>query len=173
MTTIARPDRTEYAEYYHRYVDLVPDGPIVDLLASQIEETGRLLTPLSEERGAFRHAPGKWSVKEIVGHLTDSERVFAYRALRFSRGDTTALPGFEQDDYVANGGFDSRRLGDLMEEYRAVRRASVLLFGAMDGAASARRGTASGFPMSVRALAYVIAGHELHHRRVLIDRYLA
>ena len=85
MTTIARPDRTEYAEYYHRYVSLVPDGPIVPLLASQIEETGRLLAPLSEERSAIRYAPGKWSVRQVVGHLIDSERVFSYRALRFGR----------------------------------------------------------------------------------------
>lgn len=173
MSTIARPDRTEYADYYHRYVGLVPDGPIVEILASQIEETERLLGPLSEEKAASRYASGKWSVKQVVGHLMDSERVFAYRALRFARADETPLPGFEQNDYVANGGFDSRPMRDLLDEFRAVRAGTVRLFGGMEGAASARRGTASGFPVSARALAYIIAGHELHHRRALVDRYLA
>lgn len=173
MSAIARPDRTEYVDYFHRYVALVPDGPIVPILAAQIEETRRLLAPLSEARAAGRYAPGKWSVKEVVGHLSDSERVFSYRALRIARGDSTPLPSFEQNDYVANGAFDGRALRDLLEEFAAVRVATVRLFEGMDAAASARVGTAAGNPVTARAIAYIIAGHELHHRRVLLERYLA
>ena len=169
---MSRPDPSEYGAYYGRYINLVPEGPIVTVLRDQIAETLKLLRALPEARGNHRYAPGKWSIKEIVGHLTDGERVFAYRALRIGRGDETPLPGFEQDDYVKNGGFDSRRLGDLLDEMETVRRATVQLLAPLDEAAMLRRGTASGFPVSVRALAYILAGHELHHRNVLKERYL-
>ncbi|HEX7078957.1 MAG TPA: DinB family protein [Candidatus Eisenbacteria bacterium] len=173
MPAPARPDRSEVPEYYHRYVVLVPDGDIVRTLRSQIEETWRLLGALPEERAGFRYGPEKWSVKEVVGHLSDSERVFAYRCLRFARADQTPLPGFEQDDYVVNGGFDARTLRDLLEEFGAVREATIRLASSLDQEAGARRGTASERVVSARGLLYIIAGHELHHRRVLVERYLA
>lgn len=173
MPVLARPDRSEYPEYYHRYVGLVPEGDIVRTLRSEFEETRRLLSPLPETRGAFRYEPGKWSVKEVVGHLSDSERVFAYRCLRFARADRTPLPGFEQDGYVVHGGFDARTLGDLLEEFGAVREATIRLAAGLDPEAGARRGTASEWVVSARAFLYIIAGHELHHRRVLVERYLA
>jgi len=169
---LSRPDPSEYGAYYGRYINLVPEGPIVTVLRDQIAETLKLLRALPEARGNHRYAPGKWSIKEIVGHVTDGERVFSYRALRIGRGDETPLPGFEQDDYVKNGGFDSRPLGDLLDELETVRRATVQLLAPLDEAAMLRRGTASGFPVSVRALAYITAGHELHHRNILKERYL-
>lgn len=168
-----RPDPSEYNTYYGRYISLVPDGPIVDRLREQIGETLAVLRALPESRGEHRYAPGKWSIKEVVGHVADGERVFGYRALRIGRGDETPLPGFEQDDYVRHGGFSARTLRHLLDELEAVRRGTVLLLEGLDETAMKRLGTASGFPVSVRALAYIIAGHELHHLQVLRERYLA
>jgi hypothetical protein len=167
-----RPDETEYDPYYDKYVALVPAGDVVAVLGSQIEETLALLRSIPEERGRFRYAPGKWSVKELVGHLIDSERIFAYRALRFGRDDRTALPGYEQDDYVRGGSFDAVPLDALAAEFASVRQATVFLFEHLDEEAWARRGLANDSEVSVRALAYLIAGHELHHRGVLRDKYL-
>lgn len=168
----ARPDAGEYAPYYEKYVSLVPAGDVVEILEGQMAETRALLRGLSEEQGASRYEPGKWSVKELVGHLVDGERVFAYRALRFARGDRTPLPGFEQDDYVAGGNFDARTLADLTDELEQVRRATLALLRPLDAEAWRRRGTASDNEVSVRALAHIIAGHELHHLRILRERYL-
>jgi uncharacterized damage-inducible protein DinB len=145
---------------------------VVAALQDQPRDTLALLSTLSEEQGDYRYAPDKWSIKEMLGHLIDAERVFAYRALRFARNDGTPLASFEQDDYVRAGGFDDRRLADLIEEFVAVRRATVWLFRQLSAEAWMRRGVASGNPVSVRALAYIIAGHELHHRRVLREKYL-
>jgi hypothetical protein len=142
------------------------------VLGSQIEETLALLRSIPEEHGSFRYAPGKWSVKELLGHLIDSERIFSYRALRFARDDQTPLPGYEQDDYVRGGAFDSVPLDELAQEFASARQATVYLFKHLDGEAWTRRGLANDSPVSVRALAYIIAGHELHHRRVLRDKYL-
>jgi hypothetical protein len=169
---IAPPDASEYAPYYGRYITLVGGHDVVAALEDQPRETLALLSTLSEEQGDFRYAPDKWSIKEMLGHLIDAERVFSYRALRFARNDGTPLASFEQDDYVRAGGFDDRPLGDLIEEFVCVRRATVWLFRPLSAEAWMRRGVASGNPVSVRALAYVIAGHELHHRRVLREKYL-
>ena len=171
--TTARPDASEYVADYEKYVSLVPEGDIVGLLGEQINETLALLRSIPEERGGFRYAPDKWSIKELVGHLIDSERIFSYRALRFARGDKTELPGYEQDDYVRGGSFDEVPLADLAAELASVRQATVLLFKHLNGEAWTRRGSANDSEVSVRALAHIIAGHELHHRSVLRDRYLA
>ncbi|MGE5176553.1 MAG: DinB family protein [Hyphomicrobiales bacterium] len=173
MAPTVRPERAEYPEYYHRYVELVPGGPIVATLRDQILETLRLLEPLPEARAMHRYAPGKWSVKEVVGHMADAERVFAYRALRFARADATPLTPFEENDYVANGNFDARALPDLLAELRAVREATVRLFDPLDDAAAARKGSTPAGSVSARALAWIIAGHERHHRGILAERYLA
>jgi DinB superfamily len=169
---LSRPDPSEYGAYYGRYISLVPPGPIVDRLREQIVETLGVLRDLPESRGEHRYAPDKWSIKEMVGHITDGERVFSYRALRIGRGDETPLPGFEQDDYVRTGGFGSRTLRHLVDELETVRRGTVLLFEGFDETAMTRRGTASGMPVSVRAIAHIIAGHERHHLAVLRERYL-
>jgi uncharacterized damage-inducible protein DinB len=169
---IPRPAADEYDPYYAKYVSLVPDGDLVKMLSTQIEKTSKLLNAVAESKAGFRYAPGKWSIKEVVGHLSDSERIFSYRALRFARADTNPLPGFEQDDYVKSAGFDARLLADLLDEFRAVRQATVTLLKSFDEEALRRRGVASDKPISVRALAYNIAGHELHHGEILRTRYL-
>jgi hypothetical protein len=167
-----RPGADEYLPYYETYVRLVPDGDIVALLESQIKETRELVGKIPDSRGTFRYASGKWSVNEIMGHLIDAERMFANRALRFARGDKTPLPGFEQDDYVAGAGFDSYPLSELLAEFEAVRKDTCFLLRHLTDEATTRRGVANGAEISVRALAYIAAGHELHHRAVIRDKYL-
>jgi hypothetical protein len=169
---VGPPDASEYAAYYGRYISLVPGDDILAALEGQPQHTLALLSGLSQEQANYRYAPDKWSIKEILGHLIDTERVFAYRALRFARNDGTPLPGFEQDDYVRHGNSADCPLGYLKEEFRAVREASVLLFEGLSPEAWMRRGMASQNEISVRAIAYIIAGHELHHRQVLQEKYL-
>lgn len=170
---IGKPDKTEYLPYYSKYVALVPEGDILTVLRKQMEETADLLNSIPESRADFRYAPDKWSIKELVGHLIDSERIFAYRALRFARNDKTPLPGYEQDDYVSNASFGSCTLADLASEFESVRRSNLFLFRHLDGKAWMRKGLANDSEASVRALAHIIAGHELHHREILRNRYLS
>jgi hypothetical protein len=170
---IAAPDPSEYAPYYGRYIMLVGGHDVVAALQDQPRETLALLSGLSEEQGNYRYAADKWSIKGVLGHVIDTERVFSYRALRFARNDQTPLASFEQDGYVRAGGFADRRLADLIEEFVCVRRASGWLFRTLPPEAWMRRGIASDNPVTVRALAYIIAGHELHHRAVLKEKYLA
>jgi hypothetical protein len=169
----ARPESDEYAPYYKTYVSLVPEDDIVVTLEKQLQETSALLKARSEADGDLRYAPGKWSVKELLGHLTDSERVFAYRVLRIARNDKTPLAGFEQNDYVQYGSFGQRSLADLIEEYISVRKATLSLLRGLDEAAWVRRGVANKNEVSVRAIAYIIAGHELHHKKILQEKYFA
>jgi hypothetical protein len=171
-TTMARPQPGEYAPDYDRYISQVPDNDILATLDEQRRQTVRLLSGRTEADGDLRYAPGKWSLKEVLGHLNDTERIMSYRALRIARSDATPIEGFEQDDYVRNGPFVRRPLADLIEDYIAVRRATLSLFRNLDEAARARRGIANNNEVTVRALAYIIAGHELHHRRILEEKYL-
>jgi hypothetical protein len=168
---LMRPEPGEYAPFYETYVSLVPGGDVIAQLESQRLQTAQLFAASTERDGNFRYAPGKWTIKEVVGHLSDSERVFSYRAMRIARGDQTPLPGFEQDDYVKNGNFGEQSLADLVAEYGAVRAATLALLRSFNAEAGARRGTASDKPVTVRALAFIIAGHELHHREILKERY--
>ncbi len=168
----ARPESGEYAPYYERYVSLVPDGDILATLEGQAPQTVALLAPHQAD-GDFRYAAGKWSVKEALGHVIDTERVFSYRGLRIARNDRTPLAGFEQDDYVKYGPFGQCSLAALLEEFTSVRQATLSLFRALDEAAWARRGVASNNEVTVRGLAYIIAGHELHHRRIFQERYFS
>ncbi len=169
--TIARPEAGEYAPYYDRYISLVAGTDILATLDTQRRQTMLLLSGRDESEGDFRYAPDKWSAKQVLGHVCDTERIFAYRALRIARGDQTPLPGFEQDDYVKNGPFAKAPLAEIIEDYIAVRRATLTLLRNLDEAAWTRRGVASKNEVSVRALAYMIAGHELHHRRILEEKY--
>ncbi len=169
---ITPPEASEFAPYYGRYISLVPGNDVIRALEQQGPETVAMLSSLTEKQGDYRYAPEKWSLKEVVGHLTDSERVFAYRALRIARNDATPLPGFEQDDYVRAAMFGNRTLAGLLEEFAAVRQASLLLFRSLDPEAWTRRGVANEKEVSVRALAYMTAGHELHHRRIIQEKYL-
>jgi hypothetical protein len=169
---ITAPDQSEYAPYYGRYISLVEGNDVIRALKQQEPETVAMLAGLTDQQGDYRYAPEKWSLKEVVGHLTDSERVFAYRALRIARNDPTPLPGFEQDDYVRAAMFGKRSLAGLLDEFTVVRQASLLLFRSLNAEAWMRRGVASEKEVSVRALAYIIAGHELHHRRIIQEKYL-
>lgn len=171
MGLVARPEPSEYAPYYEKYVSLV-DGDVVRALEGQIKGTLATLRSVSDEVSLGRYAPGKWSVREVVGHVIDSERIFAYRALRFARNDRTELAGFEPDDYMPAARFDRRPWPDLLAELELVRRANVFMFRGFDDEAWLRRGVASENEMSVRALAYNIAGHELHHMKIVRTRYL-
>jgi hypothetical protein len=168
-----RPESDEYAPYYEHYISLVTGDDIMATLGEQLRETSALLSSRAEADGDFRYAPEKWSVKEVVGHLSDSERIFAYRALRISRDDQTPIEGFEQDDYVRHGGFGQRRLADVVDEFISVRKATLSLLRGLDEAAWTRRGIANKNEVSVRALAYAMAGHELHHRTILKDKYFS
>ena len=168
-----RPAADEYNAYYDRYITKVPDGDIVQILATQIASTLQLLESIPESKGDYRYADGKWTVKESVLHVIDAERIFGYRALRIARGDKTPLPGFEQDDYVPFSRAGERTVRDIAEELGDVRRASVALFAHLDEEAMSRRGTASNNPVTPRALAYIIAGHERHHVAILREKYLS
>lgn len=167
-----RPDATEYAPSYAGYISRVADGNIIEILDRQIDDTTALLRGLSEAQAMSRYAPEKWSVKEVIGHLIDSERVFGYRVLRFARNDQTPLSGFEQNDYVREAAFDDRGLADLASEFEHVRRANLHMLRGLKAEAWDRRGEANGNPVSVRALVYIIAGHELHHVGIIRTKYL-
>jgi hypothetical protein len=168
---MSRPDASEYAEYYHRYVALVPDGDIVATLASQIETTTVPLRAVPVERENWAYAPGKWTIRQSLGHVIDAERVFAGRALWMARDPDTALPSMEQDPWVERSPDGGRPLTDLLGEWEVVRAATVALFRGLDADALVRVGTASGVRFTVRSLAWIIAGHELHHRALFRERY--
>jgi DinB superfamily len=167
-----RPDRTEAVQYYFTYIDQVGDGDIRDILERQVDDTIALLRSISDDQSLHRYAPDKWSIREVLGHVNDAERLFAARAFWFARGMETPLPSFEQDAAVATAGSDQRAWNSLIEEHRAVRAASSTLFRYLPEDAWTRQGTASGYPFTVRALAYITAGHVAHHVRLLNERYL-
>jgi hypothetical protein len=173
MTNVGKPQSAEYPSGYKRYIDLAAaEEDIVGALDAQAHETAALLAGLTEAQAAHRYAPDKWSVKQIVGHIIDGERIFAYRVLAIARGETQALPGFDQDPYVANGGADDRSISDLAEELATVRKGNVMMMRALSAEAWQRIGTASENPVSARALAYSMLGHERHHVRIIRERYL-
>ena len=164
---ISRPEKTEYADFYANYVSLVPDGSVEEFLLTQWEELVAFLQTISEDDASKPYAPGKWSIKQVLGHLCDTERVMSYRMMRFARGDKKELHGFEQDDYVAAGDFNSRVRHDLMVEFKNIRGATIALVGSIGPETEGRTGTANGNPVSVRALAYIIAGHAQRHLTLL------
>lgn len=167
-----RPDASAMPQSLSRYVEAVPDGDILATLESQAAETQAYLGALDATQAGHRYAPGKWTVKQVVAHVSDAERVFAYRALSFARKDQTALPPFEEDDWAAANTCEQRSLQEVLAELAAVRQASLALFRGLDDEAWDRQGTANGKRFSVRALAWMLAGHEAHHLRVLRERYL-
>lgn len=174
MTTATslRPAPNEHAEYYGRYIKLVPDGDVVARMERQIADTVALLDRFGEARAGHRYAPDKWSVREVVGHLADAERMFAYRGLAFARGEKQPLPGFDENAYTVAGRFDARTLADMSAEFQRVRAATVALFRGFDDTAWNGSGVANKNPISVRAIAWIIAGHELHHVALFRERYL-
>lgn len=170
---LKRPAEDEFGGHFGKYVQLVPEGNIVDVIAGQEKETSGLLASLSEAQGQLRYAEGKWSLKEVIGHITDTERVMSYRLLRIARGDATPLPGFDQELFMNHSPFGSWRLAQLAEDYRAVRHATLTLLRGLPEEAWSRKGTASGVGFTVRALAYIIAGHERHHLGIVREKYLS
>jgi uncharacterized damage-inducible protein DinB len=171
-STAARPAPSEHIPYYSRYIDLVNGDDVIASLKSQLRETIAFLNCISNEESISRYEPGKWSVREVLGHVIDTERIFAYRALRIGRGDATPLAGYEQDDYIKGASFDKVRWSALIEEFELVRRANILMFSGFTDEAWLRAGTANNAPVTARAIAWIIAGHELHHRQVIEDKYL-
>lgn len=167
-----RPSLEECNEFYHGYLSQVPEGDILELLEGQRSRMKEMFIGISEGKSEYRYAPEKWSIKEMIGHLADAERVLGYRVLRFVRNDATPIPGFEQDDYVASGRFGARDFSDIAEEFDLLRRGNLVLFSSFTDEDFGKVGTASGFPFSVRSLVHIIAGHCTHHRKVLSERYL-
>jgi uncharacterized damage-inducible protein DinB len=167
-----RPAADEHAPYYSRYVDLVPDVDLLDYLQQQMEGTAAFLRAIPRSLEGHRYAEGKWSIREVVGHIADTERIFAYRALRFARADQTPLAGFDENTYVPAAHADDRDLDSLVDEWVHVRLATLALLRGLDEGAPLRRGKANDQEISVRALAWVMAGHVDHHAAILRERYL-
>lgn len=159
--------------FYQRYVDLVEHDQIVPALITNGNETLELIQSIPESKGEYAYDEGKWTIKEVIAHLIDSERVFAYRALRFSRNDQTVLPGFEENEWAPEANANNRRLYKIAEEFANLRASTVDLFGSFSEEMLQRKGTASGVEMTVEAIGFVIAGHELHTRKILLERYLS
>ena len=168
---IERPRDTEFAPFYAGYVSLVPEGEVLDVLAAQPGEVGRLAASVPQARETHRYGPGKWSVREVLGHVTDGERVFGYRAFCISRGEQAPLPGFDEQDYVRTSGFDARPLAEIAREFALLREVNLGVLRRLSDTDWDRMGTASGTPVSVRALAYILGGHVRHHLGILRDRY--
>ena len=166
-----RPESGDYAAYFERYVALVPDGQIIETLEAGLDPMVGIFSRILPGREGFSYAAGKWTIREVLGHIIDTERVFAYRALRVARGDATPLTSFDQDLFVAGGDFEQVRLADLIEEFVAVRRATIALFRNLSPAALDRRGTVGENPLTARAAAWMIAGHQLYHEALLRERY--
>ncbi|MEX0908429.1 MAG: DinB family protein [Gemmatimonadaceae bacterium] len=169
---ITAPDRTEFADYYLPYVEKVAGDDVMQVLEAQLGEVLPILAGVSEERSLHRYAPDKWSIRQVVSHMNDTERLFSFRAFWFARGLTDPLPSFDQDDAVAVAGADDRTWSSHLEELDTVRAASLTLFKNLPADAWMKRGVASGNPFTVRALAYICAGHVAHHVKVLQERYL-
>ncbi|HMQ03259.1 MAG TPA: DinB family protein [Pyrinomonadaceae bacterium] len=167
-----KPEPDEFDDYYSHYISFVPESDIRDAFASQPSELRRLIGGVDEAGGSFRYAEGKWTVKELLSHLIDGERIFSYRMLRISRGDVTPIEGFEQDGYIENSRANDRPFDELLAEFELIRKANVLMLNSLDAVALARMGTASGLPISVRALANISIGHVRHHISILNEKYL-
>jgi hypothetical protein len=168
-----RPGPDEYRTYFEKYTALVGDGELVTILSEQAAQLAPFYAGISEEQAGTRYAPGKWSVKQMVAHVVDTERVFGFRAFAFSRGEQKPLPSFEQDDYVKAVDFDAKPWRAILDDHAVVRAATIALFRGMTPEMLLRRGTASDAPLSVRACGYIIAGHETHHVRAIREQYLA
>jgi hypothetical protein len=167
-----KPTTEETPEFYRPYINALAEGELISTLEHSLEELMRTLSGLDESKGALKYAEDKWTIKELIVHLLDSERVFAYRALRFSRNDKTDLPGFEQNDYVPNSEANRQSLGDLLDHFRRLRASNIDLFSSFSEDQLSRTGTANGYPISVNTIGYILAGHQMHHLKIIRERYL-
>jgi uncharacterized damage-inducible protein DinB len=170
---LKKPEINEYPPYYKEYVNHVPDGELLQILEDQQKKTKKLLMDLSEETAEYQYAPGKWTIKEVIGHITDTERIMCYRLLSIARGEQGMLPGYHDDEYVKRGQFNRFSLLDLLHHQALVRQHTILLLSSLDEEALRQRGNANGSEVTARAIAYIIAGHENHHRRLIKERYLS
>ena len=170
---MSRPNQSEYAPYYQGYIDQVSEDEILPVMRAQMDELDVLLGPVTPEKETYRYAEGKWSIREIIGHLIDGERVFGYRLFCIARGEKQNLPGFDQDEYMLTASYNGIDLEDLLSELRLIRLGNLAMMRTLDEAAWNRLGAANQSPVSVRALAFIMAGHLRHHMNVLRERYLA
>ncbi len=169
---LEKPEVGEYGDHFEPYIQEVPEGNLPSLLEKQVEDVIQRLGQITEEQGSYRYAEGKWSLKEVLGHISDTERIMSYRLLRIARGDKTPLPGFEENLFVSHAHADRQTLSGLLQDFAAVRIATLSLIRQLDDEAWLRIGTFSDHPGSARALAYIIAGHSIHHFNVIEERYL-
>lgn len=166
-----RPEPSEYRDYFERYISLVKEDDVLALMNVQADAVHGALSGLSQERGGYRYAPGKWTVREVLGHLIDTERVFGYRALSIARGETFSLPSFDEDKYATAAGHDRAPVDELAEEFATLRRSHVLMLRHVDATAWLRVGVCNGHPLSTRAVAFIMAGHVRHHANLYSERY--
>lgn len=166
------PAAYEYADYYKTYVRLVPEGDILEILNKQMKDTVTMLSSLSPEQCEYRYAEGKWSVKEVMGHIIDTERIMSYRLLSIARGETQPLPGYDENRYVDTADFDKQSIIDLLDHFACVRQSTIHLVKSLSEEAMGRKGNANNSEVSARAIITIIAGHELHHRNIIQERYL-
>ncbi|MDM5227080.1 DinB family protein [Cytobacillus sp. NJ13] len=169
---LKKPESNEYAPYYENYVSSVPEGDLLQILDGQIKETTNLVKDLNEDQAHFRYAPEKWTVKEVIGHITDTERIMSYRLLCIGRGEKAKLPGYDDNEYVKTGQFNRFSIKELLEQLSHARQNTIALLKSLDDEALLRSGNANGTEVTARAIAYIIAGHELHHRTLIKDRYM-
>lgn len=169
---LIRPSIEEYVANFGHYVDLVPEGNVREVLEQSLKTTTELYATFTEEQRGYRYAPGKWSLKQVLGHVTDNERIMSYRALRIARGDKANLAGYDENEFVSNASFDEMSLAAIVDDYVAVRRATLTLLNGISDEAWTRIGVVNGYESSARAWIYILAGHELHHLDVIRDRYL-
>jgi hypothetical protein len=168
-----RPEPTEYHSDYAGYISLVPESDIIAALTAQLAQTQEMFRGVDESRAGHRYAPGKWSIREVAGHMSDGERVFGYRAFAIARGETALLPSFDENPYVAASGYDTWSMRDLIDTFTALRTANLITLRALDEEAWSRVGNANGHPVTPRAIAFTLVGHERHHSKVLRERYLS
>ena len=167
-----KPSNEEFPSYFDKYIDLVPEGSLEDTLIKQLKDTTAFLSNISETQANYRYATGKWTIKEVIGHITDTERIMSYRLLRIARGDQSPLAGYDDESYVKEAAFHSCSLPDLLKDFSAVRQSTVSLVRSLPEDVWSRKGITNNSEISVRALAYIIAGHELHHVKIIKDKYV-
>lgn len=170
---LQRPLTSEYPEYYVPYVNLVPEGDLLTILNEDLKSTMALFEGMSNEEGHFRYAPDKWSIKEVLGHMTDTERIMSYRLLRIGRGDQTALAGFNENEFVEGSQINNKSINDILEDFVATRKATITLIKNMPAEAWSYKGNANNTEVTTRAIGYIIAGHAIHHKKIIRERYLA
>ncbi|MCM3090618.1 MULTISPECIES: DinB family protein [unclassified Cytobacillus] len=169
---LKKPESNEYAPYYEKYVSSIPEGDLLQILDEQMRETMNLVKDLKEDQAQFRYAPEKWTIKEVIGHITDTERIMSYRMLCIGRGEKAELPGYDDNQYVKNGKFNRFSIRELSAQMSQVRQNTIALLKSLDDEALLRRGNANGTEVTARAIAYIIAGHEHHHRTLIKERYM-